>query len=170
MGPNSSERHVASLKVDYQRNQRNYKDILQDIAVEVGKKSPMGFSATRGISATYTRQKDDGSLFIGKYTKDQWFDDTVKPHHEEIRKERFQDNGGGGGQDFSRKQKRKMNAVKRSNKKMKKLKSQIAAAKVQIAAAKITSGGESKTKDDAMEVKIVENNAGDSFGGKGTFK
>ena len=171
--------YVASLKVDYQRNQRDYKAILQDIAAEVGKKSPMGFSATRGISATYTRQgpcptkgayKDDGSLFIGKYTKDQWFDDTVKPHHEEIRKARSQDNGGGGGQDLSRKQKRKVNAVKRSNKKLKKLKSQIAAAKVQIAAAKITNGGESKTKDDAMEVKIVENNAGNSFGGKVTFK
>ena len=53
---------------------------------------------------------------------------------------------------------------------MKKLKSQIAAAKVQIAAAKITDGGESKMKDDAMEVKIVEKNAGDSFGGKKTFK
>ena len=60
--------------------------------------------------------------------------------------------------------------MKRNNKKLKKLKSQIAAAKVQIAAAKITNGGESKTKDDAMEVKVVENNAGNSFGGKVTFK
>ena len=60
--------------------------------------------------------------------------------------------------------------MKRSNKKLKKLKCQIAAAKVQIAAAKMTNGGGSKTKDDTMEVEIVENNAGDSFGGKKTFK
>ena len=88
--------YVASLKVEYQRNPRSYKLILQDIAAEVGNITPSGnsFGGSRGIAATYTKQgpcpskgvhTTDGSIYIGTYSKDQWLSDEVKPHHEEIR-------------------------------------------------------------------------------------
>ena len=50
--------YVASLKVEYQRNPRSYKLILQDIAAEVGNITPSGnsFGGSREIAATYTKQ------------------------------------------------------------------------------------------------------------------
>ena len=83
--------YVASLKVEYQRNPRSYKLILQDIAAEVGNITPSGnsFGGNRGIAATYTKQgpcpskgvhTTDGSIYIGTYSKDQWLSDEVKSH------------------------------------------------------------------------------------------
>ena len=50
--------YISSLKVDYQRTQRDYKLILQDIAGEVAGKIGTSFSSgTRGVSATFTRDR-----------------------------------------------------------------------------------------------------------------
>ena len=97
--------YVASLKVEYQRNPRSYKLILQDIAAEVGNITPSGnsFGGNRGIAATYTKQgpcpskgvhTTDGSIYIGTYSKDQWLSDEVKPHHDEIRDARGKQSNG----------------------------------------------------------------------------
>ena len=128
--------YVASLKVEYLRSPRNYKLILQDIAAEVNNNIPSGnaFGGQRGVSATYTKKgpcpnsgvhTNDGSVFIGTYSKDQWTSDTVKPHWDEIKKARSESKGDGG--QPSRSGKRRINAIKREKKKLKKLKAQVAA-------------------------------------------
>ena len=86
--------YVSSLKIEYQRNPRDYKLIIQEISAEADRMKTVSFApGTRGVSATYTRQgkpltsgvhTSDGSLFIGSYSKDQWFSDDVKPYHQEI--------------------------------------------------------------------------------------
>ena len=163
--------YVASLKIEYQRSPRSYKLILQDIAAEVGNATPSGnnFGGGRGVSATYTKSgpcpkkgvhTSDGSVFIGTYGKDQWLSESVKPHHDEIREARSQNNGG---QIQSRSQKRNINAVKREKKKLKKLKAQVAATK------KVIASGDVDVADDATTSNTNKHdNAGDAFGGKRT--
>ena len=117
--------YLASLKVDYQKNPRNYKSILQDIAGEVASstKTVTFAPGTRGVSATYTRQGNfpnkgvhtpDGSIFIGLYQGNRWFSKSVKPYHDEINEARKNnpatqpnDDGNGGNQ-----RKRRANAIK----------------------------------------------------------
>ena len=89
--------YVASLKVDYQRNPRDYKLILQDIASEVAstrKVSISGGASNRNVSAMYTSKgtfldngvyTSDGSIFIGSYDPDKWKSESVKPYHKIIR-------------------------------------------------------------------------------------
>lgn len=163
--------YVASLKIEFQRSPRSYKLILQDIAAEVGNATPSGnnFGGGRGVSATYTKSgpcpkkgvhTSDGSVFIGTYAKDQWLSESVKPHHDEIREARSQNNGG---QIQSRSQKRNINAVKREKKKLKKLKAQVAATK------KVIASGDVDVPDDATTSNTGKHdNAGDAFGGKRT--
>ena len=163
--------YVASLKIEFQRSPRSYKLILQDIAAEVGNATPSGnnFGGGRGVSATYTKSgpcpkkgvhTSDGSVFIGTYAKDQWLSESVKPHHDEIREARSQNNGG---QIQSRSQKRNINAVKREKKKLKKLKAQVAATK------KVIASGDVDVADDATTSNTNKHdNAGDAFGGKRT--
>ena len=161
--------------MEYQRNPRSYKLILQDIAAEVGNITPSGnsFGGSRGIAATYTKQgpcpgkgvhTSDGSIFIGTYSKDQWLSDEVKPHHEEIRNARTKNTSGP--PIISRNQKRHINAVKRAKNKLKKLKAEVAAIQQHKA-----NGGNDKCdqKDDQNggEQDRFEN-AGDAFGGKRT--
>ena len=167
--------YVASLKVEYQRNPRSYKLILQDIAAEVGNITPSGnsFGGNRGIAATYTKQgpcpskgvhTTDGSIYIGTYSKDQWLSDEVKSHHDEIRDARSKQSNGP--PVVSRNQKRRINAVKRVKNKLKKLKAEVAAIQQHKA------GGQ----DDKCDQKNNQNseeqnrydNAGDAFGGKRT--
>ena len=167
--------YVASLKVEYQRNPRSYKLILQDIAAEVGNITPSGnsFGGNRGIAATYTKQgpcpskgvhTTDGSIYIGTYSKDQWLSDEVKSHHDEIRDARSKQSNGP--PTVSRNQKRRINAVKRVKNKLKKLKAEVAAIQQH------KTGGQ----DDKCDQKNNQNgeeqnrydNAGDAFGGKRT--
>ena len=162
--------YVASLKVEYQRNPRNYKLILQDIAAEVGNITPSGnsFGGQRGVSATYTKQGPcpkkgvhtaDGSVYIGTYTRDQWLSDEVKPHHADIREARSKQPGG---PPPSRSQKRRINAVKRTKNKLKKLKAQVAA----IENSNSQPAGADSATDKVPKVRFE--NAGDAFGGKRT--
>ena len=165
--------YVASLKVEHQKNPRDYKLILQDIAAEAGKHKTVTFApGTRGVSATYTRNgpcptkgvhTSDGSIFIGSYDNAKWKSEAVKQYHEEIIQARGKDGGGsfnGGGNKFSRAEKRRANAIKRNNKKLKSLEAQISAAKTRLQSLKETEDtGADKTDDSG-------NNAGDAFGGK----
>ena len=163
--------YIAALQVEYQRNPRDYKLILQDIAAKASSsKKPVTFA--RGVSATYTKRgpcppsgvhAPDGSVFIGSYSKDQWQSDTVKPFHQEIQDARNPDGGGnkgngGGDRIQSRSQKRRTNAIKRNKKKLKTLTAQISAAKTKL----------KKTGDDASDSSEEEDNnhAGNTFGGK----
>ena len=134
---------------------------------------------TRGISAIYTRQgkpptsgvhTSDGSLFIGSYSKDQWFSDNVKPYHQEIMQAR-KSNGvvknpnGGGNQ--SRKQKRHVNSVKRNKRKLKTLESQISTAKTKLKDQMVK---KEDPEDSISDNDEVSDNAGDEFGGKKSKK
>ena len=167
--------YVASLKVEYQRNPRSYKLILQDIAAEVGNITPSGnsFGGSRGIAATYTKQgpcpskgvhTSDGSIFIGTYSKDQWLSDKVKPHHEEIRNARTKNTSGP--PIISRNQKRRINAVKRAKNKLKKLKAEVAAIQQHKANGRNDKCDQNDDQNGGEQDRFE--NAGDAFGGKRT--
>ena len=88
--------YLASLKVDYMRNPRGYKIILQDIATEIAGRRRISSTfvpRTRHVDAIYSRKgtapesgvhKPDGSIFIGGYDKEKWDSEEVQPHHKEI--------------------------------------------------------------------------------------
>ena len=154
--------YVEALKVEYQRNPREYKLILQDIAGEVEKETPAAanFGGNRNVAATYTKQgpcpttgvhASDGSIFIGSYGKDQWLSDSVKEYHSEIIEARKKQGGAP-----SRTQKRKVNAVKRQKKKLKKLEAKISAAESKVRS----------IKSEESEAEVKEEDAGNNFGGK----
>ena len=163
------QHYVASLKVDYQCNQRDYRLILQDIAAEVNKTSTP-FTRTPNVSATYTRDGQcpntgvhtpNGSIFIGQYDGNKWRSDSVKPYHKQIMDARA---SGNHGDQTARSQKRRINAIKRNNKKLKSLESKISAAKVQLEKSKSNQVLLADDKDDK------DYNAGNSFGGKNSKK
>lgn len=164
--------YVSSLKVMYQQNPRDYKEILQDIAAEASKmatKKHVSFAAN--VSATYTKagkcptsgvHTSDGSIYIGNYDSDKWSSESVRKHHKEIFEARSKDGGGkGNGGDYqSRKLKRTVNAIKRKQKKLKSLNTELDAAKV--AKAKVVGNG-TERKSERSEAGT---NAGDEFGGR----
>ena len=167
--------YVASLKVEYQRNPRSYKLILQDIAAEAGNINPSGnsFGGSCGIAATYTKQgpcpskgvhTPDGSVYIGTYTKDQWLSNDVKAYHEEICDARTKHSNGP--PVVSRNQKRRIIAVKRAKNKLKKLKAEVAAIQQHKANGKNDECGQEDCQNGGEQVR--HNNAGDAFGGKRT--
>ena len=163
--------YISSLKVEYQRNPRDYRLILQDISAEAGRTKTVTFApGTRGISATYTKKgkcpssgvhTTDGSIYIGSYDKDKWQSESVKQYHQEIRdtrsKEGSKSSNNDGGTGFpSRNQKRQVNAIKRNKRKLKNLEAKIAAAKQQL----------KEDDDDGSSHSDDAGNAGDAFGGK----
>ena len=179
---NEIKEFVVALKVNQARNPRGYKEILQDIATEVPKLSPTSnFSRTTAEINTssdskYTRDgpcppsgvMTNGKVFIGNYHGKKWFDDSVKPYHEEIRKARAenprptngnQNNGGSqsGGNNLS-KQRRKLRKVRRQLKKAKEQKRKIQALKANPQ--KDDGLTESDSSDDESK------NAGNAFGGR----
>ena len=171
---------LATLKVDYTRNPRSYKDILQDIAAEIATKKPAATSLGRqaNVSVVYTRQgtppnngvyNSNGEMFIGSYSRDQWFDESVKPHHQEIRKARENDPETNALKGDKRRRNananRNVNAIRRKKKKLKALNQKIAAAKVTFA-----DPIQSKVDTDSSKDTNKNNNAGDAFGGKNSRK
>lgn len=157
---------VASLKVDYQRNPRSYKLILQDIAAEVASKKVVSFApGTRGVSALCTREGScpdqgvhttNGATHIGNYSNDKWSHDSVKPYRKEILEARSKNDGNMGQNKSFNEKKRVSKAIQRNKRKLKKL-------KIKIVAAKTTS-----TEKDATEGEPGDGDdkAGDAFGGK----
>ena len=95
---NEIREYIVALKVDQARNHRGFRDIIQDIASEIPKISPVS-SFKRNVSAfknseesKYTKDGScphkgvmvNGKIYIGNYTGQKWFDDSVKPYHKEI--------------------------------------------------------------------------------------
>ena len=156
--------YVSLLKVDYQRNPRSYKLILQDIAAEVASTKTVSFApGSRGISTLYTRDgscpskgvhTQSGAIFIGNYGNDKWRDDSVRPYWKQIQEARSKDGGQQGRGEPSSNKKRVAKALQRKKKKLKKLKVKIAAAKIDA------------TKDKDATKDEPDDNAGDAFGGK----
>ena len=168
--------YIGSLKVDYQRNHRDYKLILQDIASEVATRRSVRFASGTGrnISAVYTNEGScptngvhtaDGSVFIGKYPFKKWNSDAVRPFRDEIVQARGTDNNGGNGIK-SRQNKRLNDAVQRNASKLKKLKVQIASARAKLESATSSQANDGSDDDDKSDFA----NAGDAFGGKNSKK
>jgi len=156
---NELQTYVASLKVDYQRQSRGYKLILQDIAAEVAVKrqsTDMKGNST-AISVVHTKlgpcpnsgvHKPDGSMYIGNYDDVKWNHETVQPYHQEILQARKKvRNSRNNYQNQLRNQRRKLNKIQ-----------------VKIKAA--------RTKLDSLASKDNDSqntNAGDSFGGRSSM-
>lgn len=168
------QQYLASLKVDYQRNPRDYKLILQDIAGEVSSMNQTSFTSHRNVSqtnvsATYTREgncpdtgvfTNNGEIYIGNYGRDKWFSESVKPYHQQIRDARQDDPAKKGSTSGNKRQASQLN---RKKKQLKKLKAKIAAAKQKVESLTNTSDAESEPVD-------TDDKAGDSFGGKNSRK
>jgi len=152
--------YLASLKVDYQRQNRDYKLILQDIAAEVAvKKQPTDMKGNdTAISALHTKlgpcpdtgvHKPDGSMYIGNYEGDKWSHESVQPRHKEILQARKKARSKRGSH---------QNQLKNQRRKLNKIPMEIKVA---------------RTKLEELTTKGSDNdntNAGDSFGGRGSKK
>ena len=160
--------YVASLKVDYQRNPRDYKLILQDIASEVATAKRVTFAVgARGVSAVYTFKgpcpnngvhTSDGSIYIGSYDSSKWQSESVKPYHKEIREKRAEENKKKfGSKPSTRSNDRSVKSLKRTKKKLKGLEAKIAAAKIKLSNVPNSNNSDNESGD--------EGNAGDAFGG-----
>ena len=167
----SLQTFLAALKVEYMRNPREYKLLLQDIAAEVAdKKPPLFANRQAGINALFTKEgsaptdgvnTSDGSLYIGNYDTNKMNSDSVRPYHKQILDARVQEGGGDKSKNPSQTDKRRANAIKRSKRKIKKLRSQlkISAAKLEKASATLEGNQEDEAVGD-------QDKTGDSFGGK----
>ena len=163
--------YVASLKVNYQQNPRNYKLILQDIASEISTSRKVTFSdgsSNRSVSVVYTSKgqcpsngvhTSDGSIFIGSYDADKWQSESVRPYHSEIREKRAERKAQNDNSDSnSRGNNRRVSALKRNKRKLKALNVKIAAAKSLLKTHQANGGDDDdSTADDA--------GAGNAFGG-----
>jgi hypothetical protein len=88
--------YVVALKVQFQREPRNYQEVLQDIASQI---PTLPINTFRKASEVGTSNEDnpgssecpdsgaygaDGKLYIGKYPYHKWKDESVRPHWNEI--------------------------------------------------------------------------------------
>ena len=174
----SLQTFIAALKVEYMRNPRDYKLVLQDIAAEVeDNKKPAAFANRQaGVNAVYTREgtqpstgvhTPDGSIFIGDYDLEKWRSDSVKPYQRQIINARAQE-GGGRTDHPSRSDRRKTKAIKRSKSKIKKLKAQLkvsAARLEQTSASRGVRWADDVRRGDAESAGDLDK-AGNSFGGR----
>ena len=103
---------ISALKVQYQMNGREYHELLQDIASQVPNitQASKGFRnvSEAGTSNNHNHKPhidmsrvvqygncpnegaftSDGKLFVGTYTGRRWYSESVRPHHEKIRRAR----------------------------------------------------------------------------------
>ena len=163
--------YLNSLKVEYQRSERDYKLILQDIAGEVSVMKPAVTSGFRNVSeatvsATYTKSgscpskgvfTESGEIYIGNYGRDRWFAEDVKPYHQQIRDARKESGNKNKGSTV-----RTTKSIKRKRKQLEKLKVKISAAKQKVQ--ELKEKQEESADDDGEE--STDDNAGNAFGGK----
>ena len=162
---------VASLKVNYQQNPRDYKLILQDIASEISTSRKATFgdgSSNRSFSVAYTSKgqcpsngvhTSEGSIFIGSYDSDKWTSESVRPYHKEIREKRAERKAQNFNSDSnSRGNNRNVSALKRNKKKLKALNAKTSAAKLLLKTHQ-TDG------DDNDDSAADDTGAGNAFGG-----
>ena len=89
--------YLTALKVKFQHQPLNYKEVIQDIASQVPyigvenlrKASEVSVQGTELGGAPYQGIYDSNMLlFYGTYLEKKWFSDLVKPHWEYIRRDR----------------------------------------------------------------------------------
>ena len=87
--------YLTVLKVQFQHQPRNYREVLQDIAIQVPsifvntfrKESEVSVQGTDlGGAPAQGIYESNGLLFHGTYPETKWFSDSVKPHWEDIRR------------------------------------------------------------------------------------
>jgi len=176
--------YIAALKVDYQRDQRSYKDILQDIASQIPtltQKPPFRHNVS-GVSTARNKFTDegnapstgvygsDGKMFVGSYSKEQWNSGSVTPFHDEIINARKEHGFYPKKRKSSYREKRK---VKKLKSKLKKAKQQNRALSEVISSGATNSGSSDQrnvqkttSSSNSSETNTNNQNAGLSFGGK----
>ena len=165
MNPELSQ-YATALKVQFQRQPRDYQQILQDIASQVPslhvpnfrKASEIGtqdHSQTKGCPDKGAYD-EHGKLYIGTYPFQKWIDESVKPHWDEICSARSQ------GKDKESPHK-KYQQKKRKQAQLEKTISQLLTKKSRIEA----SIASIVTDDSTSATTLSEiTGAGDSFGGR----
>ena len=113
----------------------------------------------KGEAPTTGAFLSDGTLFTGKYTKEQWNSDSVRAHHSAIKAARAAHKSAHGG--GTRKGGKRANQFKKVQRQNKKLKASISKLESRVAA---ISKGSGTPKSDAD--KEMNHNAGDAFGGR----
>ena len=87
--------YLTALKVQFQHQPRNYREVLQDIASQVPSIGVDNFRkasdvSVQGIESGGSPDKgvyeSNGLLFYGTYSEKKWFSDSVKPEWEYIRR------------------------------------------------------------------------------------
>ena len=101
----------------------------------------------------------DGTLFTGKYTKEQWNSDSVRAHHSAIKAARAAHKSAHGGS--TRKGGKRANQFKKVQRQNKKLMASISKLESRVAAISKGSGNPKAGADSDMN-----HNAGDAFGGR----
>ena len=85
--------YITALKVQFQHQPRNYREVLQDIVSQVPsigvnkfrKASEVSVQGTDSVGAPDQGVYDSNMLlFHGTYPETKWFSDLVKPHWEDI--------------------------------------------------------------------------------------
>ena len=177
---NEIKEFVVALKVDQARNPRGFREILQDIATEVPKISPNA-SFKRNVSEVssphrkYIKEGNcphkgvmvDGKVFIGNYTGQKWFDESVKPYHAEILEARNTKKKGQGSYQQGQGSYQQNKSIKAAKRKLKKLKAKVQVLKEEkrkVASISKSSDNTDKESDSSSDESIDQ--AGTAFGGK----
>ena len=166
--------YVEALRVSHVQNPRTYRSILQDIASQIPRLKKQSFR--RNVSATQTDRKAtrdgecptngvftvDGKLFIGKYPGTRWFNDEVKPYHNQIRKARNESSG-----KKINNNKYRSNNMKRKNTNINN-RTKVGKLHARISELERANTETIKTKDSKIEK--MDDEAGTAFGGRNAKK
>ena len=173
---------IAALQVAQNFKPISYDSILQCIAVQIPKLVNYSNSNRRNLSefktggSKYTREgrppnegvyAEDGSIFIGNYSSDQWGSNGVRPFHEEIAKARNSGGKpGGGGRYQSRNKKKGFNKIKAARRKLSKLKREVDNLEEKKRNISGVSAENVTPPPTSTALVVCETQAGTAFGGK----
>ena len=171
--------YMTALKIEYMRNQRDYRLILQDIATQIPH-LPKHVAFRSKVSELSTNDRHtregpcpetgvktkDGQTFIGNYYGNKWYSESVKPYHDDIRAARLE---------HPQEDKRPSRSDKKINKNKRKV-SQLKA-KISELQAKVDETLHEDSPNDAdqedagdSEDEKSDSQAGTAFGGKSSMK
>ena len=132
---------------------------LSELKREGSKYTREGRTPKEGVYA------DDGSIFIGNYSSDQWGSDGVRPFHEEIAKARSS-RGKSGGKYQSRNKKRGNYQIKAARRKLSKLKREVENLEEKKRNISGVSAENATPPPSSTALVVCETQAGTAFGGK----
>jgi hypothetical protein len=158
--------YIIALKVQYQRQPRDYQEILQDIASQIPTLPINNFRKASEVASSGTVEDGDcpesgahdenGTLFIGKYPFRKWTHESVRPHWNDIRTARNRGSGDDGKQKQFQAKKREQAAlvtqISELSTKKARMEAAIASISIDESATQVSNLGSSR--------------AGDSFGGR----